>query len=107
MTTDRLNELKELVTNGLYFDDHTQVFTAYREISKQDRDDLLALIEAELYRQSVTDAEVQDVITTLEEYAYQNLDDGFEPCQISTGEVIDVVLPALSAYRKPSAGRNE
>jgi hypothetical protein len=61
MTTDRLNELKELVTSGLYFDDHTQIFTAYREIQKQDRDALLALIEAEQAR-IVTDEEVQRAI---------------------------------------------
>ena len=70
-------------------------------------DALLALIDAEQSRQSIPDAEVQDVIATLEEYAYQNLDDGFEPCQISTGEVIDVVSPILSAYRKPSADQAE
>lgn len=48
MTRERAKELKELVKAGLYFDDHTKIFTAFRSISSADRDNLLALIDAVL-----------------------------------------------------------
>jgi hypothetical protein len=119
MQSDRLNELKELVKSGLYFDDHTYIFTAVREISKQDRDDLLALIEAEQSRQSVTDAEVQRAIEVTETkikllgkaigYPSHDNRSRINDHESTVEEIKEnlklekTVLAALSAYRKPSA----
>jgi hypothetical protein len=43
----------------------------------------------------IDEKELEDVVSTLEEFAYQKFDDGYEPCQISSGQVIDIVLPIL------------
>jgi len=112
MQSDRLTELKNIVTSGLYFDDHTQVFTAYLQIPSADRDALLALIEAEQAR-IVPDEEVQDAIYVLSAIRRNRMNVGFtifpnwaQPIK-AVEESLDLAIRILSAYRKPSADQAE
>jgi len=66
--------------------------------------DIIALIdEYEARQKEVAAEDIQDVIAVLEEFAFQKFDDGYEPCQISSGQVIDIVLPAIRAFLRPTA----
>lgn len=85
---NRLEELKNAVTE----------FPIYTTEERRTQTDLLAILDAEIARQSVTDEEAQRAIAEI-------IGTNYGECQIhrETLETAVSALTALSTYRKPTA----
>lgn len=109
MNQERLNELKKELMNMLFIALSKLTDKQARENVKQTSVDLLAIIDAEIARQSVTDEDVARAIDELNNPRVEdvNVDDrGSSEWVELTPEfnnALDLAITALSAYRKPTA----
>lgn len=95
MNQERLNELKKELMNMLFIALSKLTDKQARENVKQTSVDLIALLDAEIARQNVTDEDVQDAIEAMIDNPLYNAD------------IRETILAALSAYRKPTAEEAE